>query len=144
MLSTIDRFYKVFLPKSTAWRSAGLSSAVMFQLLSAPLQCSIRLFQLLCPTFPDALRLRFYPCYLHEIGGRERRASTFRINDKIMRLGSSCLPTGQRSRISCVKRLYLASLPFGEERFILFFAPCVITAVAECSIILAIPINPCP
>ena len=93
-----------FSPLSTGWRSAGLSSAVIFQLLSAPLQHSICLFQLLYPTFPDALRLRFYPGYLREIVGRERRASTFHVNDNIAGLGSSCLPTGQRPRIRCVKR----------------------------------------
>ena len=47
-----------------------LSHAVMFQLLSTPLQCSIRFVQPLCPMFPYALRLRFYPGYLHEIVGR--------------------------------------------------------------------------
>jgi hypothetical protein len=31
------------------------------QSLSNPLQEVIRLFHPLCPTFPDALRLRFYP-----------------------------------------------------------------------------------
>ena len=59
-----------------------LSHVVMFQLLSTPLQCSIRLVQPLCPAFPDALRLRFYPFYLHELVGRKCRASTFHISDK--------------------------------------------------------------
>jgi len=75
------------------------------QPLSITLHDGFHFVHPLCPTFPDALRLRFYPGYLHEIIGRERRASTFRINDKCMELGSSCLPAGLRSRISCVKRL---------------------------------------
>ena len=66
------------------------------------------------------LTVTVYPYYLQEVYGRERWASTFSISDKFVRLGSSCLPAGQRLRISCVKRLYLASLPFGTERIILF------------------------
>ena len=37
--------------------------------------------------------------------GRERRASMFHINDKLVGLGISCLPAGQHPRISCVERL---------------------------------------
>jgi len=47
-----------------------LSHVVMFQLLSTLLQCSIRFFQPLCPAYPYALRLRFYPFYLPEVPGR--------------------------------------------------------------------------
>ena len=121
-----------------------LSHAVMFQLLSTPLQCSIRLIQPLCPAFPDALRLRFYPFYLHEIVGRKRRASTFRISDECVSLGSSCLPAGLRPRISCVKHLYLASLPFWYRAYHSLFRSLRLTAVMECLNILAILTNPCP
>ena len=103
---------KSFSPLSTRQRSAQLSPAVILQPLSTSLQGGLRFVCHLCPTFPYALRLRFYPYYLHEVYGRERRASTFRISNNCVGLGSSCLPAGQRLRISCVKRLYLASLPF--------------------------------
>jgi len=38
----------------------------------------------------------------------------------------------------------LPAYHFGTERIILFFAPYRLTAVSECSNILAIPTNPCP
>ena len=102
---------KSFSPLSTRQRSAQLSPAVMLQPLSTSLQGGLRFVCHLCPTFPYALRLRFYPYYLHEVYGRERRASTacpvfsgFHVNDNIAGLGSSCLPAGQRPRIRCVKR----------------------------------------
>ena len=66
------------------------SPAMIFQLLSVPLQHSFRLFHPLCPAFPNALRLWFYPCYLLEIAGRERRASMFLINDSYEGLGLPC------------------------------------------------------
>jgi len=89
----------------------------MLQPLFTSLQGDLRFICPLCPAFPDALRLRFYPGYLLEIIGRKRRASTFHVNDNIAGLGSSCLPAGQRPRISCVKRLYLASSPFWYEAY---------------------------
>ena len=58
---------KSFSPLSTRQRSAWLSPAVMLQPLSTPLQGSLRLVCPLCPTFPYASRLRFFPCYLHEM-----------------------------------------------------------------------------
>lgn len=54
-------------------------------------------------------------------GKRERRASTFRVNDKTMRLGPSCSPTVQHPCICCVNRIYPDSSPFGTERISLFF-----------------------
>ncbi len=76
----------------------------MLQPLFTSLQGGIRFICPLCPAFPNALRLRFYPNYLLEIVERERRASTFHVNDNIAGLGSSCLPAGRRPRIRCVKR----------------------------------------
>jgi len=81
----------------------GLSPVVMLpsaQPLSNPLQEGIRFVHRLCPAFPDALRLRFYP----ENNGRERRASTFRINNNNVGLGSSCLPADLHPCKHCVKR----------------------------------------
>jgi len=135
---------KSFSSLSTRQRSAQLSPTVMLQPLSTSLQGGLRFVCPLCPAFPDALRLRFYPCYLHEILGRKRRASTFHISDKYVGLGSSCLPAGRRLRISCVKRLYLASLPFWYRAYHSLFRSLRLTAVTVCSSILAIPTNPCP
>ena len=101
------------MPKSTSWRLAGLSPVPHMAGLSAPLQHSLCFFQPLSPTFPDALRLRFYPANC----GRERRASVFRINDKCVGLGPSCLPTDLHLSRTCgIKHLYLASPPFWSKR----------------------------
>ena len=70
------------------------------QSLSNSLQEGIRFVHPLCPTFPDASRLRFYP---DVFTGRERRASTFRINNASVGLGSSCLPAEQHPCKHCVK-----------------------------------------
>jgi len=113
---------KSFSPLSTRQRSAQLSPAVMLQPLSTSLQGGLRFVCPLCPAFPYALRLRFYPGYLLEIIGRERRASTFHVNDNIAGLGSSCLPTD----VPVSAALNTDNLPvhhFGTERIILFFAP---------------------
>ena len=71
----------------------------------------------LCPTVPDALRFRFYPGYLLEIVGRERRASIacpifsgFHVNDNIAGLGSSCLPHGFLPRYEDTKSKRLVQL----------------------------------
>jgi len=135
---------KSFSPLSTRQRSAQLSPAVMLQPLSTSLQDGLRFVCPLCPAFPNALRLRFYPGYLHEVVGRERRASTFHISDKSVGLGPSCLPADLHLRKSCVKRLYLASSPFWYRAYHSLFRSYRLTAVMECSNILAIPTNPCP
>jgi len=74
------------------------------QSLSNPLQEGIRLFHPLCPTFPNALQLWFYPVCLLETVRRERRAYTFRINNTGVSLGLSCLPAEQHPCKHCVKR----------------------------------------
>jgi len=111
--------------------------------------CTITVQRLLCPTSlsgvsPAQAGLRFYPGYLHEVVGRERRASTFHISDKSVGLGPSCLPADLHLRKSCVKRLYLASSPFWYRAYHSLFRSYRLTAVMECSNILAIPTNPCP
>ena len=102
------------------------------QLLYTPLQGIVRFIHPLYPTFPDALRLRFYPSYLHEIMWREASGLHVPLKQLYVNLGSSCSPTEQHPCMYCVKHIISCQFTiYGTKRIILNFRFFSMTTITE-------------